>query len=72
MNKTFKILETIWLIIGCIGLLMCIYSLFINDTRGAIYFLAFSVVSVIMYLVRKRQRKNFEKYQREKEQTKSI
>ena len=70
MNKTFKILEIIWLVIGCIGLFMCIYSLVIKDNRSAVYFLAFFVVSAFMYLVRKRQRINFERAQKQKEQTK--
>lgn len=57
---------------GCIGIFMCIYSLAIKDNRGAIYFLAFFIVCGIMYLVRKRQRTNFEKAQKQKEQAKSI
>jgi uncharacterized membrane protein YfcA len=70
MNKTFKILEIIWLVMGCIGVFMCIYSLVIGDNRGAIYFLAFFIVCGVMYMVRKRQRKNFEKAEKQKEQIK--
>jgi uncharacterized membrane protein YfcA len=68
MNKTFKILEIIWLIVCCIGLFMCIYSLIIKDNNRAIYFFGFFVISGIMYFVRKRQRINFERAQKQKEQ----
>jgi len=70
MNKTFKILEIIWLAMGCVGIFMCIYSLIIKDNRGAIYFLAFFFVCGIMYAVRKQQRKKFEEAQKRKEQKK--
>ncbi len=64
MNKTFKILEIIWMIMGCIGILMCIYSIAISDTKGALYFLAFFAVCGIMFAVRKRQRIRFEEAQK--------
>jgi uncharacterized membrane protein len=70
MNKMFKILEIIWLAMGCIGIVMCVYSLVIKDNRGAIYFLGFFVVCGIMYTVRKRQRRNFENNQKRNEQLK--
>lgn len=68
MNKTFKILEIIWLIIGCIGVLMCAYSIIIKDNRSALYFLLFTVVCGIMYTIRKRQRQKYEIAQKQKEQ----
>ena len=72
MNRTFKILEIIWLVLACVGLFMSIYSLLIRDNSRAIYFLAFFFVSVIMYFVRKSQRIKFENNQKQKEQNKSI
>lgn len=65
MNKTFKILEIIWLVMGCIGAVMCAYNIVTKDNRGALYFLAFTFVSGIMYAVRKRQRKKFEASQQQ-------
>ncbi|MES2593417.1 MAG: hypothetical protein V4608_16155 [Bacteroidota bacterium] len=59
MNKTFKILEMIWLFMGCVGVFMCIYSFAIQDNRGGIYFLVFFLVCGMMYYVRKRQRIKF-------------
>lgn len=60
MNKTFRILEIVWLVIGVIGVIMCIYSTIAGDTRSSIYFLIFTFVSGVMYSVRKRQRKKYE------------
>ncbi len=68
MNKIFKILEIVWLALGCIGVLLCVYSIIKKDNEGAIYFLAFTVVSGIMYAVRKRQRVKFENAQKQTEQ----
>ncbi len=61
MNKAFRILEIIWLAMGCVGIIMCAYSTAISDNRGAIYFLVFTLACVMMYAVRKRQRIKFEK-----------
>jgi hypothetical protein len=67
MNKTFKILEIIWLLMGCIGLAMCIYSIVTHDNQGSIYFLVFVLVCGVMYSVRKRQRKKFEAAQQQEQ-----
>ena len=56
----FKILETAWLIIGIIGILLCSYSIITKDYQGAKYFLIFTIVSGIIYSIRKRQRKKHE------------
>jgi hypothetical protein len=68
MNKIFKILEIVWLALGGIGVLMCAYSIITKDNEGAIYFLAFTIVSGVMYAVRKRQRVKFEEAQKQSEQ----
>ncbi len=70
MNRTFRILETIWLIVACVGIFMCVYSIFIKDYKGSVYFFAFFIVCAFMYAIRKYQRIKFEKEQ--KEQNKSI
>ncbi len=56
MNKVFKILEIIWLVLGFIGVLMCGYFIIIKDNMGAIFFITFTVACGLMYSVRKRQR----------------
>ena len=70
MNKTFRILELIWLFIGCIAILLCAFSIVSQDTRGAIYFLVLTFASGLMYAVRRRQRIKFDKTQQEKAQKK--
>jgi hypothetical protein len=64
MNKMFKILEIGWLVMGCIGILMCSYSIVTKDIQGAKYFLGFTVVCGILYAMRKRQRVKFEQQNR--------
>lgn len=44
---------------GVVGLSMFIYSMCVNDRRGAIYFLVFFIVCGVMYSVRRRQRMKF-------------
>jgi uncharacterized membrane-anchored protein len=66
MNKTFKILETIWLIMGIIGTIMSIYTIITGDSTGTIYFIVFTFVSGLMYYVRKKQRKRYEANQNNK------
>jgi len=61
MNKMLKILETVWLVIGFIAMLLCLYSLVNGDRQNAIYFLFFSAAAAIMFFVRRKQRKNLEK-----------
>jgi len=70
MNKTFRILELIWLFIGCISILLCAYSIISQDNRGAIYFLVLTFASGLMYAVRRRQRIKFDAKQKEKQQIK--
>jgi hypothetical protein len=66
MNKTFRILEIVWLFMGCVGLIMTIYSLIIRDNKGAIYFLVFFLACGLMYAVRRKQRIKYEAYEKKK------
>ena len=70
MNRTFRILEIIWLIMGAIGVGMCIYFIIMKDNEGAIYFLVFTGICGVMYSVRKRQRIRHEAAVKEKQQKK--
>ena len=65
-NKIFRILEIVWLVMGCIGVLMCAANIVAKDTRGAIYFLVFTFAAGLMYAVRRRQRIKFERSQKHK------
>ena len=68
MNKTIKILEIIWLVMACIGIAMCIYSLVIKDYRGAVYFFAFFLIGGFMFAVRRHQRIKYEEEKKRKNQ----
>ena len=65
MNKMFKILEIIWLLMGIIGIGMSIYFIVTKDKQGAIYFIIFTLVCGLMFTVRKRQRIRFESAQKQ-------
>lgn len=70
MNKTFRILEIVWLFMGCVGLIMTFYSLIIGDNKGAIYFLVFFLACGLMYAVRRKQRIKYDEYEKQKGQKK--
>ena len=55
MNKIPRILELVWLFIGCIAILLCAYSILGGDTRGALYFIVITFASGLMYAVRRKQ-----------------
>lgn len=57
MNKFFRILEIIWLIVAISCVLISVYFLIIKDTDSALYFIFVFVIAGIMYLLRKHQRK---------------
>ncbi len=57
MNKFFRILEIIWLIVAIACVLISVYFLIIKDTDSALYFIFVFVIAGIMYLLRKHQRK---------------
>jgi uncharacterized membrane protein len=71
MNKTFRILEIIWLVMGCIGVLMCAFNIVAKDTRTSLFFLIFTFACGMMYAVRRKQRIKYEAAeQKQKEQKK--
>jgi hypothetical protein len=63
--KIFLALERLW----GFGALICvgctIYFLAIRDNDSALFFFAFFVLSALFYILRKRQRRKFEKAFRE-------
>jgi hypothetical protein len=60
MNRIFRILEIVWLVVGCFGIIATAYFVIIQDMRSAVFFLIFTLVSGIIYSIRKRQRKIYE------------
>lgn len=62
MNKFFKILEIIWLItaLGCAA--VTVYFLVTGDNDSALYFVFVFVIASIMYLLRRYQRKNQDRF----------
>jgi FtsH-binding integral membrane protein len=62
MNKLFRILELVWLItaLGCAGI--AVFFLITKDNDSALYFVFIFVIASIMYLLRRYQRKNQEKF----------
>jgi hypothetical protein len=71
MNKTFRVLELLWLVMGCIGILMCAFNIVAKDTRTSIFFLIFTFACGMMYAVRRRQRLKYQAAeQKQKEEKK--
>lgn len=70
MNKVFRVLEILWLVMGGVGIVLAAYFILEKDRQGALFFIIFTLVSGIMFSVRRRQRKRFEAaQQKQKEQT---
>lgn len=67
MNKLFRILEIVWLItaLGCAG--VAVFFLITKDNDSALYFVFIFVIASIMYLLRRYQRKNQEKFNKKPE-----
>lgn len=71
MNKIFRVLEIVWLVMAGVGIVSTAYFIILKDNHGAIFFILFTFVSGIMFSVRRRQRKKFEAAQQhQKEQKK--
>ncbi|MES2761431.1 MAG: DUF6526 family protein [Bacteroidota bacterium] len=58
MSKFFRVLEIIWLIVALLCAGIAVYFLIIKDTDSALYFVFVFIISSIMYLLRRYQRKN--------------
>lgn len=62
MNKLFKILEIVWLCTAGLTAIVAVYFLIIKDMDASIFFTFAFVISAIMYLLRKYQRKKQEAF----------
>ncbi len=59
MLKVIKFLEKMWLMLAAVTLVLAIYKSFTSTMEDALYFYIFCAVSVLLYFLRRRQRKNF-------------
>jgi hypothetical protein len=66
MNKIFRILEIVWLFMGCVGIIMCVVSIVTGDNKGSMFFLVFTFACGLMYAVRRKQRVKFEASEKQK------
>lgn len=55
--KIFIFLERLWLIGVAVGIVTCVYFLIQKDSDSALFFFGFFILSSLIYLMRKRQRK---------------
>jgi hypothetical protein len=69
-NNLFILLERLWLVGAGCGILGVIYFLIIKDNDSALFFFAFFILSAVIYLVRKSQRKKQEAYLKNKQDKK--
>lgn len=70
MNKTFRVLEILWLAMGCIGVLMTAFNIMAKDTRTSLFFLIFTFACGLMYAVRRKQRIRWEATQEKQKEEK--
>ena len=66
-TTTFIFLERLWLTGAILGMLCVIYFLIRKDNDSAVFFLGFFILSSVIYLMRKRQRKRHVAYLEQKE-----
>ena len=62
MSKFFKMLEIIWLIVALGCATIAVYFLIMRDNDSALYFVYVFIISSIMYLLRRYQRKNQDRF----------
>ncbi len=72
MNKIFRILELFWLVLACVGIIMCSVFVLTKDNRSAVYFFVITFASGLLFSVRRRQRIKFEAAQKEIENRKTV
>lgn len=66
-TATFIFLERLWLTGAILGMLCVIYFLINKDNDSAVFFLGFFILSSVIYLMRKRQRKKHTAYLEQQE-----
>lgn len=59
MLKVIKFLEKMWLMLAVVTLVLAVYKSFTSTMEDALYFYIFCAVSILLYFLRRRQRRNF-------------
>lgn len=61
MYKVIRFLELMWVVIAAFCVLIGTYKLITIGVTDALFFYVFGVLAVILYFLRRRQRKSIEK-----------
>ena len=69
-NNLFIIIERLWLVGAALGAVVTIYFLIMKDRDSALFFFGFFILSTVLYLARKSQRKKQEAYLKNKKEKK--
>tara|TARA_B100000965_G_scaffold405843_2_gene441507 strand:- start:708 stop:905 length:198 start_codon:yes stop_codon:yes gene_type:complete len=61
MIKVLKFMEKMWLMLCIVTFVIALYKTFQQSIYDALYFYGFSVVAIGLFLLRRRQRRLYEK-----------
>ena len=61
--RVVRFLEFMWIVIGGLCVVMAVYKYFTIGIEDALFFLSGAGISTILYFLRRRVRKNFERQQ---------
>jgi len=61
MIRVLKFMEKMWLMLCIITFIIALYWTFQDVGPDALYFYLFSVVSIILFVIRRKQRKAYER-----------
>lgn len=61
MIKVLKFMEKMWLMLCIVTFVIALYKTFQQNIYDALYFYGFSVVAIGLFLLRRRQRRLYEK-----------
>lgn len=63
MNKMLRIMELVWLCAAGLSAIAAVYFLVMKDTDNAIFFVFAFLISAVLHLLRKYQRKKQEAFE---------
>jgi len=69
-NNLFIIIERLWLFGALCGAAFTVYFLIQKDNDSALFFFGFFILSALLYILRKSQRKKQETYLKNKKENK--
>jgi len=56
MNKIVNFMEKMWLVLSLLTFLIALYFTYLEVIYDALYFFGFSAVSILLFLMRRKQR----------------